>query len=1413
VGLGLTLALAALLPAASGPQPAVRLKILLPLGRKAYQPNERIDLAVVRSSAKGLPASDLKLSVRGAGGSHMTFTFPLKEVKAGTGEARQTEHLHLNGWLLRPGDYTVEVTSDGATAKTEIDVHSHVRKSPFKLIDWGSRAKPNEQAALGEDSLGFNLLYASYGGLGADETIRGGLDYMWNCTMSGAHQMDIRMECDWSDPYVLAGGTARVVRRAFQDRVHPNCVGVHFYDEPGLTWHTHPKTKEFTPHNIPSQDRAFESAFGRPAPQYYRIKPSDPNDKARWLRWGRWKESFMEAAWKHAAFGVNHVRPDYLPVTQSVYGWSAFTDGYYFNVVRSLPVISGHGGYDDYGGAYFNPGYTFEFGRMRDLHKPNWYLPAWYSGMPANRFRLEQYLSFMSNLQGMAKPPDLVVHRPSQARATADGIVESNKLMARLGTIFTALPVTRPKVAVLYSLSHNLENQTRDMKDNYDGGGHGRQKTFLIYLAGKLIHQPLFPVVEEDVVDGTLAAHHEAVVLPGVNYLPSKVIKALEAFAANGGAVLLSDDSKVKVKGAVKLGCPIDVGIYRRMAKAWDAKNMDEYGRLNNAGAYVKTAEPVARALKKQLDRLGIPPVLECDNPSVIVSRQARGDFEYLFAVNAGYDAGVGGMNAIKTGTAKIRLPADGRPVYNAVVGGPAAGLKPSGNKLAGEFRFGPGQMRVFARSARPIGGVQALTPAVLKDYTLAQEPVRVEVGAVVTDARGRVLSGSAPLHVRVIDPLGVTRYDLYRATSGGAFKATLPLAANDPRGEWKVVIRELLANTEDTAKFTYTPPAQCGALAGATRRAVSFGDDRNHIYRLFQTHKKVTIATGKSAYNAAAAGRLVRSLKDWGVRATVVKAADIKPREVGMDEAYTWCGLEPGKVRPTKLPADIAALLKSGPDAFLKKFDKNKDGFLTKEEVPEALAPFFDRYDQNNDKKLDKNEIAGIARPNSPSQVGFDVPGPVVLLGTPQDNPLIDFLEKSRFLPYKPDATDFPGPGRGLLAWQRDGVGYGLESVTLIAYDTEGMAEAVGSLSEAVSGLRPLTRWKLPETNAVTAASKAPARAPEPTVAWKTLLPDRAAAVHALPKGRLVILTEDGSLTALDAGGKALWQETISGGDAWALDASADGKVIAVGASQRLLGFTGEGKRLFDLTLTEAKPVPVVTFVAVAPDGKHVAAGADNGKLMLLTSGGKRLWAVGGVNPKDKNARPNPYLAGLFTADSKTLIALTQNEAHVVGLADGKVTARSGGASGRLAPQRAGANVLLSDAGSAVLFSPGQNKVVQRTALPGAAGVVSLALAGDDVVIGAEIDGLVWRQKAGAGVNAAPVWEHKTPGRLVKHLATHEGLTVVAYWGGLVRVFDAAGKVKWARAFEQDVAALAWNGEDVVAALADGRVQALKGK
>ncbi len=61
-------------------------------------------------------------------------------------------------------------------------------------------------------------------------------------------------------------------------------------------------------------------------------------------------------------------------------------------------------------------------------------------------------------------------------------------------------------------------------------------------------------------------------------------------------------------------------------------------------------------------------------------------------------------------------------------------------------------------------------------------------------------------------------------------------------------------------------------------------------------------------------------------------------------------------KTEPPQKPAP--GWLKLTPDEFLKRFDKNNDGVLTKDELPPRLAPNFDRFDRDGDGKLDKKEI-----------------------------------------------------------------------------------------------------------------------------------------------------------------------------------------------------------------------------------------------------------------------------------------------------------------------------------------------------------------------------------------------------------------------------------------------------------------------
>jgi hypothetical protein len=855
------------------------------------------------------------------------------------------------------------------------------------------------------------------------------------------------------------------------DRTRPNVLGVHFYDEPGLTWVKDDATGQMTPHKVPAQIRSYRSAFDRPPLSPEQIDPKNPEHVARWKQWAMWKLGLMDAAWREAQFGVSQVRPDYLSVTQSQYGWTAFTDGYYFPVARCLPVTSGHGGYHDFGPGYFNPSYFLEMARARDFAKPCWYLPTWYGNTTADQFRLEQYLSFQTNIQGMISPPDL---EPAVNPTGRQGIVESNQLMKELGPIFTTMPVTKPPVAMLYSLSQAIHTQTANPKLNYVHEMPQGKNLALTYLAGKLLHQQFLAVLDEDILDGTLANDHKAVVLTSIDYLDPQVVTGLEEFIAKGGRVLLTGDSTVTIKGATKLAVPPKMPDQDAIDKLMEAKKYGELGPYTTTGKYLQGAEPLARAIKAELDKAEIKPIFECDVPTIIATRQAAGDIEYLFAVNATYDAaardakGNAEKNAPKTAAATITLPADGRPVYDAVRSGPVPEFQSQGSK--GHFRFGPGQMRVFARTARPIGGIRVATPVLARDLAKEQAPIQVAISAALIDNKGHILSGSAPLHVRVIDPLGVTRHELYRATRLGQFAIDLPLAANDPAGQWKVVIRELLGNTEDAATFTYTPPSQARAIAGATPRAVSAVNDRDNVFRFARLQHDVTIVKGTSPFNDAAAQRLMRILEPWGVRCKVMDlAAAGKPRHLTQEEAATWVGLNyagRGQIKP--------------------------------------------------------------GDSNAPALAGFAGQGPVILLGNPEDHPIIKFLLAEKFLPYTPNPADFPGRGRGFLAWQRDGIGPGQESITLIAYDEKGMSEAVGSFYEAIAGIEALTKWTLPQSGSIAPAQSAPGLLPQAAIVWAVQLPDRVVGFKVETDG-LSAFTHDGSRSTISAQGKVTRSESQS--------------------------------------------------------------------------------------------------------------------------------------------------------------------------------------------------------------------------------------------------------------------------------------------
>ena len=210
---------------------------------------------------------------------------------------------------------------------------------------------------------------------------------------------------------------------------------------------------------------------------------------------------------------------------------------------------------------------------------------------------------------------------------------------------------------------------------------------------------------------------------------------------------------------------------------------------------------------------------------------------------------------------------------------------------------------------------------------------------------------------------------------------------------------------------FTYKAAPQCGALAGATFRSVVFGDDIPNIYKYFRDHRNVTIVAGSSPWDATAAQRLITILKPYNINATVESIADAnQARPLTDEEAATWCG-------------DAAAGM------------------------------------------LDANQR------KDPRAVGYNLPGPTIVVGNAADNPLIAFMTTRGVMPYKV-TPDFPGVGHGMVAWNVMCLGHDIETIALVANDEDGINEVVGTAFQIGIGVDPLTPFALPTSSSLLAAT-----------------------------------------------------------------------------------------------------------------------------------------------------------------------------------------------------------------------------------------------------------------------------------------------------------------------------------------------------
>src|SRR5262249_52341218 len=131
---------------------------------------------------------------------------------------------------------------------------------------------------------------------------------------------------------------------------------------------------------------------------------------------------------------------------------------------------------------------------------------------------------------------------------------------------------------------------------------------------------------------------HRAVILTSLDYLDPKVIRALESFVADGGLVILTGDSTVKIKGAVTLDVKPAMPDQAKIDEIMKAKKYDQLGPYTTTLKHIEGTPPLAKATGRELERAKIYPAVSSDVRGIVVTRQGTGDIEYLLAVNASAD-------------------------------------------------------------------------------------------------------------------------------------------------------------------------------------------------------------------------------------------------------------------------------------------------------------------------------------------------------------------------------------------------------------------------------------------------------------------------------------------------------------------------------------------------------------------------------------------------------------------------------------------------------------------------------------------------------------------------------------------------------------------------------------------------------
>ncbi len=780
-------------------------------GRNYFYENERIALTV--------PASGDNVEVKfvNATGIKRAVTVPVQSGFA---------QFQLEPLALSPGQWSIEA---GGT-KGAITIASSIRGTPYTFLNyqgwvddavplWGEWMKPvtsEQRVQQWRDDYGINMLQLQNGGIPTtprtqDLLIQMGARFSTLSTMAGQHQPSGGL-FDWSMPEVLVATRRQAQHAAQVLRRYPGFIGVHYADEPGLTYGTRNPDGTFEPYNgtvpdqkthyfgplaVPAQFALYTQKTGKPLPDVFNPQANlEP-----WLDYMRFRTTILGDAFSQYTRDVHKIDPRLIGYSQ-LYAWMFLSDGEYPpENTKGVDVISSHA-YIDFALGLWYPVHESDAMRDGDWGKPLWMMPS-FEGM----IRMPTiYASISRKLEGLGWD-----------RTTALTVPETKLLAQRIVPISGMLyDVSKPRdpVAVFYSRDQYLVEMSKNIKNHYQGRDYA-SRLGAAWIMSNAAQCPAVRVVEEDLING-LAKEHKVIIAPQLTYARPQIKAALEKFVRDGGTLLMDQTATLEIPGATKL--PFSFVDWGAQATA----GSPGFENLTQGQIFDKYIVPNLPAFKEAIAGK-VTPLVHAADPWLLASQQLAQGGQYVWLVNMKHST----RDTFLPLSTSVTLP-KAPAIYDVF----ARKLIPSETI---ELNLAGGDAAVYA-----------IMPSKVETVKIEAQPAvgTVKLLASVSGAAGPV-DAIIPLSFELRDPSGNLVKKFYRATSHGRFEEVLSLGNAPAAGEYSIHIQELLSNQQATVKFA---PQLASGIFAATATVDVFDDD--HILSTLKENKgkKMLVLYGTEA-------------------------------------------------------------------------------------------------------------------------------------------------------------------------------------------------------------------------------------------------------------------------------------------------------------------------------------------------------------------------------------------------------------------------------------------------------------------------------------------------------------------------------------------------------------------------------------